>query len=189
MNLVDVDAAIREVREGRRESYRQVIELCESKVRLVLVAVLPEPSLIDDLVQEVFIQAYHKLDAYEIGTDFFAWVREIARNLALNERRRWLRRQTATKRYRAQIEETLERTLSEAAPKGDADAFAAVRDCVSRLEDGVRQVVEKYYWQGVPGSVIAQTMGRTAEWARVVLHRAREALAHCLQGKGILHGS
>jgi RNA polymerase sigma-70 factor (ECF subfamily) len=188
MSDVDVDQAVREVRQGCRESYRQVIDVCESKVRLVLAAVLPSPSLVEDLVQEVFIQAYHKLDEYRAGTDFIAWIREIARNLALNERRRWLRRQSATRRYRARIEETLERDLFEAAPKGEADAFAALRDCLRGLEDGVRQVVEKYYWQGLPGAAIAQALGRSAEWTRVVLHRAREALAHCLQNKGILYG-
>lgn len=189
MNGLDIDQAVRRVLEGDREAYRRAIELSEVRVRIVLVSILPDPDLVDDLCQETFIHAYHTLAEYRPGTDFFAWIKEIARNLALNERRRWVRRQSATRRYRAQIADALEPGLVAFAEKESGDAFAAVRECLNGLEDRARRVVENFYWRGMSGSTIAQTFGRSAEWTRIVLHRARHELSNCLRTKGILHGS
>ena len=108
--------------DGDREAYRQVIELCEVKVWIVLVAILPDPDSVDDLAQETFIHAYERLSEYRPGTDFYAWAKEIARNLALNERRRWIRRQTATRRYRTQIAESLEPELLALSERETGDA-------------------------------------------------------------------
>ncbi|MCI0657645.1 MAG: hypothetical protein L0170_11320, partial [Acidobacteria bacterium] len=109
----EIDDQVEDVRRGNLDAYRRVISLSESKVRLVLAAILPEPQMIEDLAQEVFLQIYDRLGEYRQGTDFFAWIKELARHSALNERRRWVRRQAATRRYRAQVERALERDLVE----------------------------------------------------------------------------
>jgi RNA polymerase sigma-70 factor, ECF subfamily len=80
--------AIGAVLAGDREAYRQIITACEAKVRIVLAAILPVQDMVDDIAQEVFVTAYGKLRDYEPGSDFVAWLKAIARNLALNERRR-----------------------------------------------------------------------------------------------------
>ncbi len=179
----DIDRAVREVLAGRLDAYRELIALAEGRVRLVLASLLPDPASIDDLAQEVFLHLHDRLRDYRPGSDFLAWVREIARNYALNERRRWIRRREATRRYRVRLEQALETGIP------SDDAADALRDCVDRLEKTARTVVEAYYWDGRPGPAIAETLGRSAEWVRVVLHRARGAVGRCLDAKGVLHGS
>ena len=39
---------------------------------------------IEDLMQDTYIKALDKLDTYKIGTNFNAWISQIARNLAIN---------------------------------------------------------------------------------------------------------
>src|SRR5690349_8565483 len=48
---------------------------------------------VDDIAQEAFVVAYEKLQTFERGTNFGAWVRTIARFLVNKERRREGRRQ------------------------------------------------------------------------------------------------
>src|SRR5579871_2137301 len=84
-----LDRIIEAVVGGDRESYRQVILRCEAMVRMILAAILPDPGGVDDVAQEVFVTAFGKLNQYQPGTDFELWLKAIARNLALNERKRW----------------------------------------------------------------------------------------------------
>jgi RNA polymerase sigma-70 factor (ECF subfamily) len=186
---MSIDDAVQQVRQGDREAYRHVIASCEAKVRVVVAAILPELGMIDDVVQEVLVHAYQRLEEYRLGTDFLAWIKEIARNLALNERRGWVRRQAATRRHKAEVEDLLEHDLTRFAERCESDALESIRDCVSRLQDTARDVVERHYWQGMSGNSIAQALGRTTEWVKIVLFRARGSLVECLHAKGILHGS
>lgn len=185
MDVAEIDRAVREVLAGRVEAYRDLVALAEGRVRLVLASLLPDPASIDDLAQEVFLHLHDRLRDYAPGSDFLAWVREIARNYALNERRRWVRRREATRRYRVRLERAMEDEIRE----GSDDALDALRDCVGRLEKTSRSVVEAYYWDGRPGAEIADGLGRSSEWVRIVLHRARAAVARCLDAKGVLRGS
>jgi RNA polymerase sigma-70 factor (ECF subfamily) len=181
----EIDRAVRDVLAGRLDAYRELIALSEGRVRLVLASILPDPAAIDDLAQEVFLHLHDRLREYRPGSDFLAWVREIARHYALNERRRWLRRREATRRYRARLEQALEQEL---AGLDRDDAADALRDCVGRLEKTARRVVEAFYWDNHAGAEIAGSLGRSAEWVRIVLHRARAAVGRCLDAKGVLHG-
>jgi DNA-directed RNA polymerase specialized sigma24 family protein len=54
---------------GDREAYRQIILLCEARVRLILAAILPDSDKVDDIAQEVFVTAYSKLVDYRAGSD------------------------------------------------------------------------------------------------------------------------
>src|SRR3712207_3723190 len=83
-----VDRLVAEIRAGDRQLYARLVAAFEPPVRAVVAAMVPEPHVIDDVVNETFFTVYRKLDAYEPGTDFRAWVKAVARNVALNERRR-----------------------------------------------------------------------------------------------------
>src|SRR6056297_2399572 len=50
------------------------------------------PMWVDDVAQEAFIVAYNRLDEFDRERDFGAWLRGIARNLVINERRKDARR-------------------------------------------------------------------------------------------------
>lgn len=57
--------------------------------------ILGDPSEAEDVLQEAFVQALGKLDQFQPGTDFLAWSGKFVRHVALNERRKRERRQTA----------------------------------------------------------------------------------------------
>lgn len=130
----NVDLLVEAVLAGDLEAYREVIGLGEAKVRVVLAAILPDRERVEDIAQEVFVTAYGKLKDYRPGTDFLAWLTMIARNLALNERRRWLRYHDFKEQFRAELETALDPIILEAGERFSGDLFEALRDCLGRCE-------------------------------------------------------
>ncbi len=181
---VRIDAAVARVRQGDREAYRDVIEVCEARLRLVVAGVLPDPSQVEDVVQQAFVLAYTKLDQYRSGTGFMAWVATIARYEALNERRRWLSERSMRQRYGAELR--IEQSIGpEPEPLDGLDqaTVAVLHACIEALQGRAAAVVRAHYFEQCDNEKIASDHGRTPAWVRLVLHRARQALADCLKLK------
>jgi RNA polymerase sigma-70 factor (ECF subfamily) len=179
-----IDAAVARVRLGDREAYRAVIEVCEARLRLVVAGVLPDSTQVEDVVQQAFVLAYTKLDQYQTGTGFMAWVATIARYEALNERRRWLSERSMRQRYGAELR--LEQAIGPEpeAPEGfDQATVAGLHACIEALQGRAAAVVRAHYFEKRDNELIASEHGRSAAWVRLVLHRARQALADCLKLK------
>jgi RNA polymerase sigma-70 factor, ECF subfamily len=179
-----IDEAVALVRLGDREAYRAVIESCEARLRLVVAGVLPDSSQVEDVVQQAFVLAYTKLDQYQSGTGFIAWIATIARYEALNERRRWLSERSMRNRYSAELR--IEQSLG-ATPEPleglDNATIAGLHACIEGLQGRAAAVVRAHYFDNRDNEVIAAEHGRNAAWVRLVLHRARTALADCLKLK------
>lgn len=80
-------------------SIEQFTELFERSFHvfwLVAVAVLGDRHTAEDAVQEAAMRALNKLDAFTPGTSFTAWMGQIVRYVALNDRRKRARRQTTS---------------------------------------------------------------------------------------------
>jgi RNA polymerase sigma-70 factor, ECF subfamily len=179
-----IDEAVTRVRQGDRDAYRAVIEICEARLRLVVAGVLPDGSLVEDVVQQAFVLAYTKLDQYQTGTGFIAWIATIARYEALNERRRWLSERSMRNRYGAElrIEQALGETPEPLAGL-DTATVAGLHACIEALQGRAAAVVRAHYFDNRDNEAIATEHGRNAAWVRLVLHRARTALADCLKLK------
>ncbi len=58
--------------------------------------ILGDPTEADDVLQEAVLAALHKLDRFDPGTNFLAWMGRFVRNVAHNEIRKRGRRRTAS---------------------------------------------------------------------------------------------
>ena len=182
----EFDSMVAAVLAGDREAYRAIIDGCEAKVRVVLAAMLPDKESVDDLAQEVFVTAYGKLREYRPGSDFVAWLKAIARNLALNERRRWFRHQGFKEKFQAEMETALDSSIITAAERFEGHVLEALRDCLTKLQEPARRITEDFYFHGQSTETIANRLNRNSGWVRLALFRARSTLAACLQFKRVL---
>lgn len=180
------DALVTTVLDGDLMAYRQIVERCEAKVRVILAAMLPDRESVEDLAQEVFVTAYAKLGDYRSGTDFEAWIKAIARNLALNERRRWLRYEGLKQKFQAEMETALDPLVTDATERFEGGVIEALRDCLGQLRHPARRITEDFYFRGHTTEVIARSLSRPAGWVRLALFRARAALANCLHLKRVM---
>jgi RNA polymerase sigma-70 factor (ECF subfamily) len=137
---------------------------------------------VDDLAQQAFVTAYQSLADFQLGTDFYAWLRKIAYNhlrteLDRSRRRRRLERDQVAQALTDQLEQ-----LQEEGP--DAEVLEALRECLRLLREDAREVVERYYRDGTPLGDIARAIGRTAESLKVSLFKIRAQLRECMLRKG-----
>lgn len=179
----EIDETIRRVLAGDRACYRTVIRAFEMPLRALMASLLPAGLAIDDLVQETFISAYQRLASYPMDGTFFVWLRIMGRNLALRERRRFLRRRDLDRVFERQVEEPVGAWVADRADAIDDDTGREVRDCLTRLGETPRRVIERYYFQSATVEQIAAEEERLASWVYLIMFRAREVLARCLERK------
>ena len=187
METNNIDDYVRKTLEGNLESYRHVIEAFEPRVRVVIASMIPDSSLVDDLTQEVFIIAYQRLATYKPDTQIGAWLSQIARNVAQNERRRWYRKNDMKERYRAEIERKIEFDIDKIAASLRGDVMEALQQCINVLNETARIMINGFYFKEMPVKELAGNLSMTAGAVRVSLCRARQSIAECLQRKGVLN--
>lgn len=188
--MIEQDSRLEEliarVQAGDQSAYREVVEICEARVRVILAAILPDKQAIQDAAQEVFITAYCKIGDYKLGTNFFGWLRTIANYTGLNERRRYLRQAGFEKKYHAHVEDAVETFQRKLCDGLDGDVFASLRTCVEQLEYPAKEVVSGYYFAQKSCRELSESHGKLESWARLILFRSRTALSKCLKSKGVL---
>lgn len=182
--MSSLDDAVRACLRGERERFAEVVKECEPKVRAVLAAMTPDPNAVPDLTQEVFLIAYQRLASYEPGTNFTAWIRTIARNVAQNERRRWYRRQKTAESYQVEAERQIDENIDRFVESLPEETLESLRDCIGRLGGRTRNLVEEVYYRECSLKEVADLLQFSASAAKVALHRARLAIGNCLQKKG-----
>ena len=183
----DLDPIIAQIRGGEPDLYRRIVEDCEGPVRTVIAAMIPDPNLTADLTQEVFVIAYQRLATYQPGTNFVAWLRAIARNVAQNERRRWYRRHALEERYQAEVAQQVETHVDRLVDELPEDLLNSVQDCVTHIEGKARLLLDGFYYQKHSVHDLAQQLRISTGSVKVILHRARHAVGSCLQKKRQCH--
>lgn len=182
----DLERSLADVRAGRVDAYRDVIAACELRVRLVIASIVSDRDGVDDVAQEVFLKAYQKLGDYTPGTDFLAWISTLARQMAFNARKLRLRNIAMKQRYRAEVLEHCASESEAVAGSIKNEMIESLRACKDELQGQARTLTEEFYFAGRSSVELARSHQREEGWVRLVLFRARQALAECLQRKGLL---
>lgn len=144
-------------------------------VRGFVLAMIPDFSLADDVMQETFLVVTRKAHTFELGTSFAAWVKTIARFKALEAIR--------ARRFESLSDEVLEALSTE--PRefgGDSDErIALLRGCLDQLAPQARRSIDYRYRNEHMPPQIAGLMGCTVQSINVTLSRARAFLRECVQ--------
>ena len=144
-------------------------------------AIVRDQHLAEDLAQESFVTAHRSLDRFEVGGNFGAWLRGIARNKVRESQRATARRPLVVdSRIIAGMEEVY--TMFDAPDKLGAqwgDRLDVVRMCVAKLKLKLRQAVECVYGRGQSLEETAQELGASAEAIGQRLTRARRLIREC----------
>ena len=171
----DAAALVREARDGSRAAFGRLYELHARMVHGILLARVPQVE-VDDLVQEVFLQAMRRLGALREPAAFGGWLAQIARNRANDFHR------SARVTEELPEEPTLGAThaVEDNAPRAEALAALAV---IRKLPEAYRETLVLRLVEGMTGPEIASRTGLTPASVRVNLHRGMKMLREAL-GEG-----
>ncbi len=144
-------------------------------------SLLDNTAYIDDLFQETMVVAWRRLDDYDRSRPFGLWLRGITRNLVLAHYRK---RSEAPKWYTPEVLDALDSRF-ESFATGSTDTFRdrahALLDCIQKLSDRLRQVIELAYGRGMSLREVAATIDEQEDAVRKRAQRARNQLYDCLQ--------
>ncbi len=80
------------VRDGNVEAFEQLVVLWQDRLVTLLLHQTGDPSIAEDLTQEVFLRIYRARARYKATAKFTTWIHTIANNVASDLRQRAYRR-------------------------------------------------------------------------------------------------
>ena len=156
---------VAEARDGDRAAFGHLYDRFAPLVHGVLLSRVPR-SDVDDLAQDVFLQAMRRLGSLRNAEAFGPWLAAIARNRA---RDHWRRGEDTV--------ELPDDVPGAPHPEGEAlSVFAAIR----RLPEAYRETLVLRLVEGMTGPEIAERAGLTPGSVRVNLHRGMQLLREAL---------
>src|SRR5213594_4395872 len=155
-------------REGDRPAFGKLYDRFARMVHGILLARVPR-SEVDDLVQDVFLQALRRVHTLRDPSAFGPWLAMIARNRAMDFHRR--------------NRETSELSDEIAARDPQQAEAVAVFSAIKDLPEAYRETLMLRLVEGMTGQEIADRTGLTAASVRVNLHRGMKLLREKLGGE------
>lgn len=145
-------------------------------IRGFIRALVRDPFLADDVLQETFLTVARKAEVFEEGTDFLKWACAIARLKVLEAKRR-----------DAGIcplpDEVMESLMASHEPEWTDERCELLQGCIAELPASMRRMVELRYASSRKPGEIARLVGWTVEAVYVALSRARSNLRDCVERK------
>lgn len=170
----------------RRELFIEQVREHHASLRGFVRSLGVDPLWVDDVAQEAFIVAYNRLDEFDLEREFGPWLRGIARNLVINERRKDARRK------RILSDNLTDVLLSTTSVVDDEDEeigdsglakLRALRECITALPDKSLSLLRSRYENDLSAKEIAEEFQMKSPAVRKALERVRTALRECMEEK------
>ena len=130
------------------------------------------PADLDDLVEEVLLVVWRRIDAVPVGAEL-PWMIGVARNVLFNARRHENRRNALTA--------SLSAPADSASAEDHVVADLAVRHALAVLSEADREVLLLHFWDGLDPAQLATVLSVTVNAAAVRLSRAQSRFREILE--------
>jgi RNA polymerase sigma-70 factor (ECF subfamily) len=166
---------------GNGNGYGRLVRRYQDKVAAQMWRFTRDEVILDQLVQDVFVEAYLSLRGFRGQAPFLHWLRRVATRVGY---RYWKSRALAREREEALTEAALHRAVL---PENLAPSEAAelLYRLFEKLPPPDRLVLTLYYFEDCDLAEISARAGWTRTLVKVRLHRARKRLKALLNEAGI----
>ncbi|MDA8021162.1 MAG: sigma-70 family RNA polymerase sigma factor [Thermoanaerobaculia bacterium] len=176
---------------GRADAFSYLVERYQRPVLSLIYRMVHDPVLAEDLAQEAFVRAYQRLDRYQPGRKFSSWLFKVAHNRTIDHLRR---KKPVEVDLEAQADggeskwEVLEADEDASSPERHFEMGETARTigrALADLRDNYREVLVLRFEHELSYQEIADVTGASLSSVKVLLHRARKALARELGKRGV----
>lgn len=145
------------------------------------------PDRVEDLLQEVFLRVYAGREKYQTTAKFSSWIYRIARNLCIDEKRRYWNRKVSLDSESRRDEDQL--GIIETTPAKGPDSRQALEDkelgeqiyqAINTLSAEQREVVIMHKYQEMSYKEIADILDISVESVKQRAYRAHQRLRELL---------
>jgi RNA polymerase sigma-70 factor, ECF subfamily len=161
---------------GDSDAFGQLYQRYARMVHGILLAKVPREE-VEDLVHEVFLRAFPRLNGLREASRFGAWLAAITRSMAMDYHRQ----------PRVQLERRQDSTDFDAADDGHEQAkireAAEILESIRSLPEAYRETLILRLVEGMTGPEIAAKTGLSHGSVRVNLHRGMQQLREKLKNR------
>lgn len=168
-------AIVEQAKVGDESAFRQLIYWHKDEAFSLACSILKDRTLAEDVLQEVFIKVFQKIDSFNYQSRFYTWLYRIVVNRCYNERRK-----------KKQTLETLEREISgnEGFDNLDLnDINAIMQSSLDLMKPNEALVLRLFYLSELSIEEVKEVTGFSQSKVKVALHRGRKNLKELLLQK------
>ena len=154
---------------GETDAYGRLVDRYESRIARLMWRFSRDPLQCEELVQDVFVEAYMSLSGFRGEAPFVHWLKRIGTRVGYRFWKRQAKERRSTPLGDLEPAETPEPT----GPREAAEALAAL---LARLKPADRLVLTLQYFEECGIEEIARRMGWTKGMVKMRAHRARKKL-------------
>lgn len=164
---------------GRDQEFIRLLLNNQNRLYGYILSLLPNPTDVDDIMQETATIMWRRFDDFEPGTNFAGWAIKIAYHRILKLRAR----QTRT------IGCFSDKALEELSIQSPAvmetmdERLEALQQCVGRLKEHDRHVIRIRYQSEGSLRQVAEQLGRSADGFYKTMTRIHRMLQDCVRRK------
>ncbi len=170
-----VEQLVTRARTGDFAAFEELYRRLVGRIHGLCMRLSSDPARAEDATQEAFVNAWRRLETYRGDTNFVAWLKRVAVNAVLSERRSQRRRDLREKPV-----ENVDRLSAVAARSGSGERLDLER-AIATLPPGAREVFVLHDVEGYRHQDIARMLGVATGTSKAQLHRARKMLREALQ--------
>jgi len=165
--------------DEKYESFLKLYRANESYISRYVLALCPNFSAAEDVMQETMLVMWRKYDQFVPGSNFLAWGMQIARLNVLNYQRK----------QKGGIVHFDSQTMDIITQHGhyqDKDQMAyldALNGCINKLSDISKKVVNMRYFENMKVIDIASKLQKTHVSTYKMMSRIHHKLLKCVRGK------
>jgi RNA polymerase sigma-70 factor (ECF subfamily) len=165
--------AIQSAQRGESAGFQFLYEKYRSFVFSICLRMTRDPTLAEDLSQDIFLHVWRKIVSFKGDAQFRTWLYRVAVNMVLL----YFRRHKAVDvSLDNEVLPATELRLAENAPQPDLDEHIALRHVLRQLSPRYRRVIMLHDLHGYRHDDISQLLGITSGASRSQLHKARVKL-------------
>jgi RNA polymerase sigma-70 factor (ECF subfamily) len=171
------------IAEGDRRSMALLYRRHSVRVYRFILRMTGDATLTEDLVSEVFLEAWRHADGFKARSQVSTWLLAIARNKMLSaRRRRW--DQQLDDHEAAAIQDTADDPESSIEKK---DRGAVIQSCLAQLSPARREVVDLIYYHEKSIEEVSRIVGVPANTVKTRMFYARQRMGRLLEAAGFEH--
>jgi len=156
--------------------YIRLLMNCQVRVSTYIQSMVQNYQDAEDIFQETAAIAWEKFDQYQAGTNFTAWIVQIARNRIMYY---WHKQKKSIINYSDEAVQSIEHYVVNASPSTHSQVH--LEECIKQMPEKDVQLIRMRYSRKITTKSLASELGRSLHGLYSTMSRIHVFLAECIQ--------
>lgn len=166
---------IEAIKKGNVQALSFLVEKYQKMVYTLALKLMKKPEEAEEMAQDTFIKAFHKIESYEGKSKFSTWLYSITYNACISElRKRRIEFKSLDDRQVSDQDEQRMHDYYRENRKEDQEKYLAL--AMEKLPEDDQVLVTLYYYESQSMDEISLITGLTVSNIKVKIHRARKRM-------------